>query len=343
MSKIAVIADTHFGAKNSCTVLLSHQVDVLCNCFLRYLATQRPDVKHIIHLGDVFDKKKTMDIQVLYHSKIFFDKLEYLGYKVDLLVGNHDLYYTNSKQIHTLEVLKHYPNITIHTTTTTIDGLCLVPWINHYEQEEEIKKIRNSSAKICLGHLEVDGANLGYNVFAKSELKPEIFDKFKVVFSGHFHLRHKHHNINYIGSPYAINFGEVDYPDFGFCILDTDTLEIEYVDIQERLFKKVVLDNVASTDELDLEHTFLKVVINESCDKNQNLLKEIQNLKVHSLSVVDKSITNQIQSGIKLDLNKSIIELISDFLEQKESADLYDKNKVLAEITEISKELLSFY
>ena len=61
--KIALLADTHFGARNDNTSLQKYFVKFLDNIFFPYLLDFQIDT--VIHLGDLVDKRKNISYLTL--------------------------------------------------------------------------------------------------------------------------------------------------------------------------------------------------------------------------------------------------------------------------------------
>ena len=61
--KIALITDTHFGARNDNLVIQKHMKKFYDDVFFPYL--QKTEIKTVIHLGDLVDKRKTINYVTL--------------------------------------------------------------------------------------------------------------------------------------------------------------------------------------------------------------------------------------------------------------------------------------
>ena len=86
--KFAVLNDTHGGVRNDSIHFTS--IGSLRRIFFPYLLEN--DIKHIVHLGDYFDKRTGINFLSLQRNKEhFIDHLIEHGITMDLTVGNHDL------------------------------------------------------------------------------------------------------------------------------------------------------------------------------------------------------------------------------------------------------------
>ena len=74
MSKIAFITDTHFGARNDSPLFVEYFLSFLEGQFFPYL--KENNIKTVIHLGDLMDRRKYVNFYVLSQVKSKF--MDYL-------------------------------------------------------------------------------------------------------------------------------------------------------------------------------------------------------------------------------------------------------------------------
>jgi predicted phosphodiesterase len=153
--KICVISDTHWGAKKGSKHLHDYFELFYKNVF--FPALEEHGVETVIHMGDAFDSRKSIDYQSLEWAKrVVFDPLK--KYDVHMIVGNHDCYYKSTNDVNSLELLlKDYPNIKTYSspTNTKVGGIDMtfIPWICSENYDETLKVVKKSKAKIAMGHL----------------------------------------------------------------------------------------------------------------------------------------------------------------------------------------------
>ena len=183
-------------------------------------------------MGDAFDSRKSIDFVGLdWTRKVVLEPL--IKYKVHLITGNHDVYFKNSNKINSPELLlKDYQNIKTYSEPTEVNiggsNILLLPWINSENQDKSFKLIKNTKAKVVMGHLELQGFRVNKNlVMEEHGLEANLFSNFKKVFSGHYHTRSDNGTVFYLGNPYEIYWGDVN-DTRGFTIFDTETLEPLY-------------------------------------------------------------------------------------------------------------------
>ena len=61
--KIAIIGDTHFGARNDSHVFLEYFMKFFGEVFFPYIETH--NINTIIHLGDFLDRRKFVNFQTI--------------------------------------------------------------------------------------------------------------------------------------------------------------------------------------------------------------------------------------------------------------------------------------
>jgi hypothetical protein len=95
-------------------------------------------------------------------------------------------------------------------------------------------------------------------------MNADIFSRFEMVLSGHFHTKSSQGNVTYLGSQMEFTWADVDDPKF-FHVLDTETREIEAVRNPITMFKKIIYDDKKNNyDDFDfkaLEKKFIKLIV----------------------------------------------------------------------------------
>ena len=269
--RIALITDSHFGARGDSPHFNDYFFKFWEQTFFPYI--EKHDIKHIIHLGDVVDRRKFINFSILNSVRNrFIKRLEKLDCTMDVLVGNHDVPYRNTNEVNAVNELfgKHdwirtwsEPTEVVFDNTT----IAYIPWINASNYQQTLEFIRNSKAKIAMGHLEISGFEMDRGNICTTGMRREEFEKFDTVYTGHFHHRSTDGHIFYLGNTYEITWA--DYGDMrGFHIFDTDTSEVEFIENPHRMFHKLVYDDSIETwdsvnnyDFNELRNRIVKVVV----------------------------------------------------------------------------------
>lgn len=166
---------------------------------------------------------------------------------VHKIIGNHDCYYANTNKINTPEEhLRFYENIKIYTGPEYVDigdrTFLMLPWINSENYDISLSHIREGVASVVVGHLALTGFPMPGSQVCNDGMNPKEFEIYDLVMTGHFHNRSRKGNIHYIGNPFWSKWNEYG-DDRGFAILDTKTLEIEYVNNRKyQMFVDFVYD-----------------------------------------------------------------------------------------------------
>lgn len=267
---IALITDTHFGIKNDSPLFYDYFDLFLDKLFFPEI--ERRGITKIIHLGDVFDRRKYINYNTLtWARKSFFDRIKERGIKLDIIIGNHDCYFKNINDVNSPNLLlQDYSNIKIYNSIKEVDGLLYVPWINSENKVESLNKIRRSKSKILLGHLEIKGYTMFKGAICDGGMSSDLFEEFDLVLSGHFHAKNNARNIYYLGCPWDLIFPDVDDVK-GFHVLETETQSLEFVANPYKLFNKLYYDDSSVDNVKDVLYskkkyasllkTFVKVYI----------------------------------------------------------------------------------
>jgi DNA repair exonuclease SbcCD nuclease subunit len=295
--KIGLINDTHAGARGDNLLFNEFFFKFWEGTFFPYL--KENNIKHIVHLGDVVDRRKFINYVILNQWRTrFFDVLKSEGITIDVIVGNHDVSYKNTNEINAIdELFSHYKNIQILTEPDlyNYDGLdvLMVPWINSSNYEQSLEEMRNTKAQVVFGHFEIAGFEMDRGNVSHGGLDRNLFDKFDMVLSGHFHHKSSDGTIFYLGNQYEITWA--DYGDTrGFHVFDTATRNIDFVPNPNRMFYKVSYDDTTQDFEYwkaydfnQHKNTFVKVVV---VNKNNAYLFDYVVDQMYKSAVADVAI-----------------------------------------------------
>jgi len=244
--KIALITDTHFGARSDSLPFDNFFRKFYDEVFFPTLA--REHITTVIHLGDCFDRRKYINFNILRNCRdYFFKRLEENGIVVHMLTGNHDTYFKNTNEVNSPDLLLNdYTNIITYGSPNTLEldhfNILMMPWICADNYAECMEAIKNSTAPVLMGHLELAGFVMHKGMASEGGMDPKIFDKFDLVCSGHFHHRSRNKNIQYLGNPYEMTWNDYDDPR-GFHILDTKTQELTFIANPYTMFEKFSYDD----------------------------------------------------------------------------------------------------
>ena len=140
--KIALLNDTHCGVRNNNQMFAEYQGRFYNEIFFPYL--DKHNIKNIIHLGDYFDRRRDVNFYSLHKNyEHFIEPMRQRGITMDLIVGNHDIYFKSTNDLNSPDYLLNFDNVNVYKDPITkdYDGLeiALLPWINS-ENEEEVEE-----------------------------------------------------------------------------------------------------------------------------------------------------------------------------------------------------------
>ena len=197
---------------------------------------------------------------------VHIDKFHEMGIELHLIIGNHDTYYKNTNEVNSMDELVGSDKCNIYTKPQVVefDGcpIQFMHWINAGNYDESMSALKNSPSQILMGHLEVNGFEMHKGHKSEGGWDKEMFRRFDLCFSGHFHHKSDNGNVYYLGNPYEITWS--DYNDKrGFHIYDTETMETEFIENPHSMFHKIYY-NDEKNDYGDLskyEDTYVKIII----------------------------------------------------------------------------------
>jgi len=326
--KIAIITDTHFGARKGSKHLHDYFELFYKNIFFPSLEEHKIDT--VVHMGDIFDSRKSMDYQSLdWANKVVFNPLK--KYKVHAITGNHDCYYKNTNDVNSPELLlTDYPNIKTYSKAKEIKlgklKVLLLPWINSENYEESKKVIEKTTSRIVMGHLELNGFRATRGHMMETGMDINIFDKFEKVFSGHFHTRSENGKIFYLGNPYEMFWNDVNDPR-GFTIFDTETLTHTPIDNPYKLFYNIYYEdtNYKLFNATEYENKIVKIIVRKK-SKPKDFDKFID--KLYSVGVQDLKIIENFEiqenEDFDIDEDENTLSILNRYIDESEFE--YDKN-----------------
>ena len=294
--KIAVLNDTHCGIRNSSEVFLDNAEKFYNEVF--FPECEKQDIKQILHLGDYYDHRKFVNFKALNHNRrVFLDQLRKRGMSMDIILGNHDTYYKNTNELNSLkECLGHYMNevnIVMEPKVMKYGSLNigLVPWICNDNYEQCMNFIKDCKADWIGAHLELKGFEMMRGLTNTHGMSPDIFKRFEMVLTGHYHVGSKKDNIWYLGSQMEFFWSDAHDPKF-FHIIDTETRQIEKIRNNNTLFEKVVYNDEEidyNSYNKDLSKKFVKVVVTNKTDPFtfDRFIDNIQNQDIYELKIAE--------------------------------------------------------
>lgn len=312
--KAACFTDIHFGLKSNSR---THNED--CMAFVDWFieTAKKEGAETCIFLGDWHHNRSTTDVSTMNYTVSALEKLNNAFERVHIITGNHDQFYKDKRDLHSLEYGRLFSNINMVNNTFTEGNVTILPWL----VGDEWKGIEKIKSKYIFGHFELPlfYMNAMVQMPDHGELQPTHFKHQDYVFSGHFHKRQSQDKIHYIGNAFPHNYADSWDDARGMMILDWDA-EPQYIDwpdcpkyrtvklsrlldekdsiMKSRMYLRVTLDIDITFEEANfIKETFMKEqdirelsLITEK-DNLEGLIEEATDAKFES---VDQIVAEQI-------------------------------------------------
>lgn len=347
--KIAILNDTHAGIRNSSDIFMDYQERFYSEVFFPHLLEN--NITQILHLGDYYDNRKTINFKALHHNrKIFLEKLREYGITMDIILGNHDTYFKNTNDLNSLkELLGHYMNevnIVTEPTVMNYEGLKigLVPWICPENEQQCLDFLESCDAPFIGAHLELKGFEMAKGMPCMDGMDRKHFKRFESVLTGHFHAKSSNDNIHYLGSQMEFFWNDCNDNKY-FHILDTETRELTPVRNPITIYEKIYYDHEKMNKFQDLKYLdnkFVKVIVVNKGDpiEFEKFIDRVQAQKIHELKIAEdfkEFMGDNVADGeMNIDDTETIVyEYIDNVVTE------LDKEKIKKIISDLMKEAQS--
>ena len=326
--KVAIITDTHYGARKGSKHLHDYFELFYKNIFFPSL--EEHGVEAVIHMGDAFDSRKSIDYQSLEWSKrVVFNPLK--KYDVHMIVGNHDTYYKNTNEVNSPELLlQTYKNIKTYSKPTEVNigglDILFLPWINQGNEELSLNAIKKTSCRCSLGHLELQGFRVNRQIIMEHGLESKLFEKFERVYSGHYHTRSNDGKVFYLGNPYEMYWTDVN-DTRGFHIFDTETLTHTPINNPYKLFYNIYYEdtNYKLFNATEYESKIVKVIVRKKSNPKdfEKFIDKLHSAGVQELKIVENFDIHE-NEEFEIDEEENTISILNRYIDESEFE--FDKN-----------------
>jgi DNA repair exonuclease SbcCD nuclease subunit len=326
LKRAGMFTDIHFGRKNNSKI---HNED--CARFIQWFITQckKYEVDHIVFLGDWFEERTSLDTLTITIAMNCAIELDKVGVPVFFIVGNHDLYYRDSRDVYASYIYKPLSNfilidkplVTKHTLRPTLYSPFLF--------EEEYAELSGYfDIPIWMGHFEFKGFVLtGDTVVKEHGPDPNKFTAPDHIFSGHFHKRQHSRNIDYIGNTFPMDFGDANDFERGMAIYDYESDEIQF-NLTEALRNPSILKNnarvkcIADTEITFSENSEIKQKLMEDYGLREFNIEEAITISVSESELTEEDLEKETTSSL---VRKGLLRIDSNKIDNQILVEEYDK------------------
>lgn len=319
-NKAAVFTDLHLG-EHSDSEVFNKDCEIFVDWFLEQAEEHGAD--RIIFCGDWFHNQVRLRKDTVDTGTRLLKKLKKYA-PVDMLVGNHDMFFKTDRKVHSLADYAEWAGVNVYNEVTVRDGIGMCPYLvgTEYLEVQEIQ------ATHIFGHFELPRFMLNSCVVLedKGQFGADHITGAKSLFSGHFHMRQMQTNkhgmaCHYIGSPFGHNFNDANDRDRGMMILPFGG-EPTFINHDGPIYQRYTVSEVIEMVEGGAlgRYTRANSVLEIKDDVGLELgditeLREILTAEVRAVRVIPQSVvreeTQEVVEGIQ---SKPIPEVVTDLL-----------------------------
>lgn len=261
IKRVIFITDTHLGVRNNSNDWIDIHEDYFKNWFIPLCKKIYRPGDCLVHLGDVYDSRQSLNLRVLNLGiEIFEDLSAIFKDGIFIICGNHDIYGKNTNEVNSLKSLKWIPGIKIYEEPESIKlgnrKIFLMPWRKDHDAERETLMTVTEPHDYMFCHTDLKG--LMFNKFVRIDagLDYADMDKFERVYSGHIHYSQTFGKMRMLGSPFQLTRSDTDNAK-GITVLDLETGDEEYYENNySPKFVRITFDKVLNSTPNELNPIF---------------------------------------------------------------------------------------
>jgi len=189
-----------------------------------------------------------------------------------------------------------------------------------------------------MGHLELNGFVATHGHTMENGADFECYDKFKQVFSGHYHTRSSNGKIYYLGNPYEMFWNDCNDPR-GFHIYDTDTLKLKTINNPNKLYKKIFYNDTPR--QLfkfgEYKNKIVKVIVKTRSSEKEydRFMESLLKANPYDIKVVERT-DDLIFDGDIVDQTEDTMTLLNSYIDDLETN--LNKSKIKGLVKDIYQE-----
>ena len=326
--KVACFTDIHFGLKSNSQ---THNQD--CEDFVDWYIQKAKEegCDTGIFMGDWHHNRNSLNITTMDYSLRALEKLGKAFDQFYFFPGNHDLYYKDKRDIHSVEFGKYIPGITVVHQPITEGDVTLCPWL----VGEEWKAIGKKKAKYIFGHFELPHfyMNAMVQMPDHGEIQLDAFKGYDLGFSGHFHKRQSKNNMHYIGNAFPHNYADAWDDDRGMMVLEWGKQPEYFAWPEQPTFRTVKLSQlIDEADKIIKPKQHLRVSLDIDISYEEaSFIKEkfMEDYEIRELTLIPEKKELEINTDIDVQAFESVDQIVSSQLVNIQS-DSFDPKVLLS-------------
>jgi DNA repair exonuclease SbcCD nuclease subunit len=325
--KAACFTDIHFGLKSGSR---THNQD--CEDFVSWFCdtARAQGCETAIFLGDWHHNRSTTDVSTMNYTVSNLEKLSQSFEKVYFILGNHDLFYKDKREINSIEFMRLFPNIVPIRELYTEGDVTIMPWLIG----DEWTTVKQLKSRYIFGHLELPHfyMNAMVQMPDHGQLQTGHFQHQELVFTGHFHKRQQKGNVVYIGNAFPHNYADAGDDDRGMMILEWGGKPEYHSWPDQPIYRTYKLSQIIDTpDKLLREKMHCRVTIDLPITfEEANFIKEqfMPQYKLRELMLIPEKV--EVESAVNpIDITFESVDTIVMNQINNIDSDTYDKKLLL--------------
>lgn len=318
--KVVIFTDIHFGLRSN-----ERRHNIECETFVNWMIEEAKEfgADTCIFMGDYHHQRSSVHVSTLNYSNGVFYTLSKHFKKHYHIIGNHDLFYKDKREINSVCFAQNFKNIQIINDITQVGDIVLAPWL----VGNEPKKIVKMTQPYIFGHFELPHFLMNAMVAMPDvgHMKSDAFETAgQQIFSGHFHKRQVQTNIHgakitYTGNCFPHSFSDAGDDERGIMLLELGKEPIFKAWPDAPKYRTLLLSQLIDdpTKYID-DKTTAKVTIDLDISYEEaNFIRDtmIQEYKVREFKLIPNrnQITNVIETdGMKFEtVDQIVVEQLS--------------------------------
>lgn len=275
MSKIFIISNTRFGFKKYYSLNRSiKEFNKYFDTFTSFLKNKTREGDILVHLGNVFDTRQSINTKLIYHSQKIFEEISYI-LPLYFLVGEGDKI---TNDVNTLTVFKNMENIHI---------------------VEESKNIFDNKVILCgfQKNIQLEKYNCEYLLTANNifdHTNPIDLNNFKKVYSGYSEKNIFKEHMKNISSPYPL---ERNNDKKGFMVLDVEKGMDKFIENtvnSKFVFYDInILGDLENIEKEEFNNNFVCLKIDKELIKNKEFQVKMAQYDYHHMEIMGDEKINE--------------------------------------------------
>jgi len=319
IKRFFIISDTHFGVRSNSIEWMEIQREYFTDWFIPQLKLNAKPGDALIHCGDVFDSRQSMNLKVMNMVMEIFEEISKIM-PVFMICGNHDIYYKTSNSVNSIKMFNWLPNVHVYEEPVVLEinnGLAkalLMPWQDSHDDESQIVQANSVDYLFC--HTDFRGVKFNARVDVEEGNDIESVNQFKRVYSGHIHYAQKNQNIRMVGCPYPLTRSDIgNVKHYWILNFENDTEEGIPNNFSPK-FIRMKLEKVLETTYEEMknyvDNNFVDILVNSSWSATfpfSSFLEEFAEVKYRKLNYVITTVGSEDEIDLESDDTSEEVDL----------------------------------